>query len=120
MPLITRDGVYAKIGTLTTGSGTAFGVGYRSRRFLGRDFGFDAWAGGSLTAYWETEARLQVPVTSSGRMLLNVAGRYPGLSARGLLRPRPRLVPVGVRRLPPARTARWTRAPTSASPVRCR
>ena len=45
VPLITRDGVYAKIGTLTTGSGTAFGAGYRTRRFLGRDFGFDAWAG---------------------------------------------------------------------------
>ena len=76
VPLITRDGVYAKIGTLTTGSGTAFGAGYRSRRFLGRDYGFDAWAGGSLTAYWETEARLQVPVIGNGRLLLNVAGRY--------------------------------------------
>ena len=76
VPLITRDGVYAKIGTLTTGSGTAFGAGYRTRRFLGRDFGFDAWAGGSLTAYWETEARLQMPVISGGRLLLNVAGRY--------------------------------------------
>ena len=76
VPLITRDGVYAKIGTLTTGSGTAVGLGYRSRRFLGRDFGVDAWAGGTLTAYWETEARLQVPLSSSGRTLLNFAGRY--------------------------------------------
>ena len=76
VPLITRDGVYAKIGTLTTGSGAAFGAGYRSRRFLGRDFGFDAWAGMSPTAYWETEARLQMPIIGSGRLLLNVAGRY--------------------------------------------
>ena len=80
VPLITRDGIYAKIGSLTTGSGFAFGAGYRTRRFLDRDSGFDVWAGGSLTAYWETQARLQMPVISGGRLLLNVAGRrrdYP-------------------------------------------
>jgi hypothetical protein len=76
VPLITRDGVYAKLGTLTTGSGAAFGGGYRSRLCLGRDFGVDAWAGLTTTAYWETEARVQMPLTGNGRVLLNVAGRY--------------------------------------------
>jgi hypothetical protein len=76
VPLITRDGIYAKFGTLTTGSGFAFGGGYRSRRFLGRDAGFDAWAGATVSAYWETQARLQVPVTPGGRVLVQVAGRY--------------------------------------------
>lgn len=76
VPLITRDGVYAKFGTLTTGSGFAFGGGYRSRRFLGRDAGFDAWAGLTSTAYWETQARFQAPITPGGRVLLQVAGRF--------------------------------------------
>ena len=47
VPLITRDGIYAKLGSLTTGSGFAYGAGYRSRRFLDRDTGFDVWAGGA-------------------------------------------------------------------------
>lgn len=76
VPLITRDGIYAKFGTLTTGSGFTFGGGYRSRRFLGRDAGFDAWAGATASAYWETQARLQVPITPEGRVLVQVAGRY--------------------------------------------
>ncbi len=76
VPLITRDGVYIKLGTLTTGSGFALGGGYRTRMLLGRDAGLDAWAGVTATAYWETQARLQVPVTPGGRVLLQVAGRF--------------------------------------------
>lgn len=76
VPLITRDGIYAKLGTLTTGSGFALGGGYRTRMLLGRDAGFDAWAGVTASAYWETQARLQVPVTPGGRVLLQVAGRF--------------------------------------------
>jgi hypothetical protein len=80
VPLITRDGVYAKLGTLTTGSGFAAGAGYRTRRLLARDYGLDVWAGGSLTGYWATQARLQVPLDPAGRVVLNAFGRrhdYP-------------------------------------------
>jgi hypothetical protein len=76
IPLITRDGIYIKLGTLTTGSGFALGGGYRSRRLLGRDAGFDAWAGGTISAYWETQARFQLPVTPGGRVLAQVVGRF--------------------------------------------
>lgn len=76
VPLITRDGVYLKFGTLTTGSGFAFGGGYRSRRLLGRTAGFDAWAGMTATGYWETQARFQAPVTADGRLVTSVFGRY--------------------------------------------
>jgi Omp85 superfamily domain len=76
VPLITRDGVYLKFGTLTTGSGFAWGGGYRSRRFLGRDAGVDAWAGMTSTAYWESQARFQAPVTPDGRVVASVFGRY--------------------------------------------
>jgi hypothetical protein len=76
VPLITRDGIYLKLGTLTTGSGFAFGGGWRSRRFLGRDAGLDAWAGMTASAYWETQARFQAPITPGGRVLLHAFGRY--------------------------------------------
>lgn len=76
VPLITRDGVYLKLGTITTGSGFAFGGGYRSRRFLGRAAGIDAWAGMTATRYWEAQARFQAPMTRDGRVLASVFGRY--------------------------------------------
>ena len=34
VPLITRDGVYLKLGSITTGSGFAYGAGYRSHRLF--------------------------------------------------------------------------------------
>ncbi len=49
VPLITRDGLYAKLGSLTTGSGFAYGAGYRSHRFFDRDAGLDFWAGATMT-----------------------------------------------------------------------
>ena len=76
VPLITRDGVYLKFGTLTTGSGFAFGGGYRSRRLLGRAAGVDAWAGMTASGYWETQARFQTPLTQNGRVVASVFGRY--------------------------------------------
>ena len=77
VPLITRDGIYAKLGTLTTGSGFAL------RRRLPEPDAAGPRRRGSMpgpaprsSAYWETQARLQVPVTPGGRVLLQVAGRY--------------------------------------------
>src|SRR5918999_1465471 len=32
VPFLTRDGIYAKLGSLTTGSGFAYGGGYRTNR----------------------------------------------------------------------------------------
>ena len=48
IPLITRDGIYAKLGSITTGSGFAYGAGYRSRRLFGADAALDVWGGASL------------------------------------------------------------------------
>jgi hypothetical protein len=80
VPLITRDGIYAKLGSLTTGSGFAYGAGYRTRRFFDREAGLDMWAGASTSLYWATQARLQMPIAPDGRIVLNVYGRrhdYP-------------------------------------------
>ena len=76
VPFITRDGIYAKFGSLTTGSGFAYGGGFRTRRFLDRDAGIDAWAGGSLKGYWAAQARVQVPVALDGRVVASGYGRF--------------------------------------------
>jgi hypothetical protein len=68
VPLITRDGVYLKIGSLTTGSGFAYGVGYRSRRLFDGQGTVDLWAGASATKYWATEARLRFPRLAHGHL----------------------------------------------------
>jgi hypothetical protein len=69
VPLITRDGVYAKLGSLTTGSGFAYGAGYRTHRFPTREGEFNLWAGASIKGYWATEARLRFPSLADGRLL---------------------------------------------------
>jgi len=75
VPLITRDGIYAKLGSLTTGSGFAYGAGYRTRRFLERDAGLDIWGGASLKGYWAAQGRVQVPLAPRGLVVMNAYGR---------------------------------------------
>ncbi len=69
IPLITRDGIYLKLGSLTTGSGFAYGTGYRTRRLFRRESSLDVWAGASLRGYWATEVRAQFPRLADGRFL---------------------------------------------------
>jgi hypothetical protein len=66
VPLITRDGVYLKFGSLTTGSGFAYGVGYRSRRLFNGAASIDVWGGASMTRYWAGEGRLRFPELAGG------------------------------------------------------
>jgi hypothetical protein len=68
VPLITRDGIYLKFGSLTTGSGFAYGAGYRSRRLFDGLGSVDLWAGASATKYWATETRLRFPRLANGRI----------------------------------------------------
>jgi hypothetical protein len=80
VPLITRDGIYLKFGSLTTGSGFAYGAGYRSRRLFDGLGQIDAWAGASMTRYWAAEARLRFPDLADGHLDLQAYGRrhdYP-------------------------------------------
>jgi hypothetical protein len=69
VPLITRDGVYLKLGSLTTDSGFAYGAGIRTGRFLRRDAAVDLWGGASFKGYWATEARFKLPRLADGRMM---------------------------------------------------
>ena len=80
IPLITRDGIYAKLGSITTGSGFAYGAGYRSRRLFGSDAALDVWGGASLKGYRAGEARVRFPNLGGGRFLAEGYGRrseYP-------------------------------------------
>src|ERR1700752_986855 len=47
--LNNRDGIYPKIGSLTTGSGFALGVGYRNRQIFKRRGAFDVFGAGSFS-----------------------------------------------------------------------
>jgi outer membrane protein assembly factor BamA len=65
-----REGFYPKLGSLTTGSGFAYGVGYRDRDLFDKKGTLDVWAATSLRLYWATEARLTFPRLAHKRLLL--------------------------------------------------
>jgi hypothetical protein len=44
-PFITRDGIYAKLGSITTGSGFAYGAGFRTQRLFDGAAALDTWGG---------------------------------------------------------------------------
>jgi hypothetical protein len=68
LPLLNRDGVYAKFGSLTTGSGFAYGGGYRDRSLVNGRGSLDLWAAGSLKKYWALEARARYPLGPADRV----------------------------------------------------
>jgi outer membrane protein assembly factor BamA len=78
VPLLNRDGIYARFGSLTTGSGFAYGAGYRDRSLFRGRGRLDAWAAGSLKGYWTLEARTAYPVTRGEGITLELYGRRFG------------------------------------------
>ncbi|HXW07410.1 MAG TPA: BamA/TamA family outer membrane protein [Vicinamibacterales bacterium] len=78
--LLDREGFYPKLGSLATGSGFAYGAGYRDRDLFNDKGRLDLWAATSIRRYWATEARLTFPELASNRLHLEswVAHRdYP-------------------------------------------
>jgi hypothetical protein len=78
--LAAPDGVHPKLGSLATGSGFAFGAGYRNRRLLDREGAITAWAAGSLKKYWAVEGRFDMPDLAGGRLTFGTYARrnnYP-------------------------------------------
>ncbi len=78
--LAAPDGFYPKIGSLTTGSGFAFGAGYRNRQLFNREGAIGAWAAGSLKNYWAVEGRFDIPDLAGGRLSFGTYARrnnYP-------------------------------------------
>ncbi len=85
--IVDREGFYPKLGSLTTGSGFAYGIGFRDRDLFGNKGKFDIWTATSTRLYWAAEARLTFPELADKRLLLETwAGRrdYPQEDFYGL------------------------------------
>ena len=76
VPLITRDGLYLKLGSLTTGSGFAYGAGYRTSRLFRRDSAVDVWAGATPKGYWASEIRVRFPNLADGWVFAETYARH--------------------------------------------
>jgi len=59
--LIDREGFYPKLGSLTVGSGFAYGLGFRNRRLFENNGALDLWGAASIRRYTAAEARLTFP-----------------------------------------------------------
>jgi hypothetical protein len=71
------EGLYPKIGNITTGSGFSFGPGYRYPRLFGEQVEFAGFVAASFSRYWMIDARLQAPRLADGRLGVGVhAQRY--------------------------------------------
>jgi hypothetical protein len=68
--IVGREGLYPKLGSLTTGSGFAYGAGYRDRNLFSETAILDLWAATSTRRYWATEARLTFPKLANKRLLV--------------------------------------------------
>jgi len=60
------EGIYPRIGQITSGSGFSLGPGYRHAGLFGGSGAFSTFAAASFTRYWMLDARLQFPQLASG------------------------------------------------------
>jgi hypothetical protein len=68
--ILDREGFYPKLGSLTTGSGFAYGIGFRDRDLFNNKGALDIWTATSTRLYWAAEARLRFPELAGKRLLL--------------------------------------------------
>jgi hypothetical protein len=66
--VLAREGFHPKLGSLTTGSGFAFGLGFRNSPVFKHYGTLATWGAGSLKRYWAVEARAVFPEFAEGRM----------------------------------------------------
>jgi Omp85 superfamily domain len=67
---LSREGFYPKLGSLTTGSGFAGGVGYRNSAMFDRHGTLDVYGAGSIKKYWALEARATFPRLANDRLFV--------------------------------------------------
>ena len=82
-----REGLYPKLGSLTVGSGFAYGVGFRNRRLFEHQGALDLWGAASIRRYGAVEARLMFPRLAANHLHLETwVGRrdYPQEDFYGL------------------------------------
>src|SRR5688572_14153040 len=68
--ILDREGFHPKLGSLTTGSGFAYGLGFRDRDLFSNTGALELWGAGSVKRYWATEARLRFPRLADGHLYL--------------------------------------------------
>lgn len=81
--LIDREGFYPKLGSLTVGSGFAYGLGFRDRDLMNNHGTLDVWVAGSTRGYFATEGRISFPNLARKHLIVegwagrrNYAGEY--------------------------------------------
>lgn len=75
-PILVRDGLHWKLGSLTTGSGFAYGGGYRNRRLFDGRGAATVWAAASLKRYWAMEGRFALTDLAGGHLTLEAFARH--------------------------------------------
>jgi hypothetical protein len=78
--VLTRERFYPKIGSLTTGSGFALGLGYRDRDLFKRRGVAEVWGAASFKKYWALQARAAFPDLAGDRIMLEATANlrdYP-------------------------------------------
>ena len=68
--ILDREGFHPKLGSLTTGSGFAYGLGFRDRDLFSNKGALEIWGAGSVKRYWATEARLTFPRLANNHLYL--------------------------------------------------
>ena len=74
--ILDREGFHPKLGSLTTGSGFAYGLGFRDRDLFSNRGALELWAAGSVKRYWATEARLRFPRLANNHLYLEAWGSH--------------------------------------------
>jgi hypothetical protein len=72
--LLGREGLYPKLGSLTTGSAFAFGLGYRNRPVFRYRGNLDIWGAVSMKKYWAVEARANFTDLAGGYVFAEAYG----------------------------------------------
>ena len=68
--ILDREGFYPKLGSLTVGSGFAYGLGFRDRNLFANNGALDLWTAASIKGYWAAESRLTFPQLADRRLHL--------------------------------------------------
>jgi hypothetical protein len=74
--ILDREGFHPKLGSLTTGSGFAYGLGFRDRDLFSNTGALEIWVAGSVKRYWATEARLRFPRLANNHLYLEAWGNH--------------------------------------------
>ena len=69
------EGLYPKMGNISTGSGFSLGPGYRHAGMFGGHANLSTFAAASFTRYWMIDARLQMPELAGNHVGAEVYGR---------------------------------------------